>query len=113
MGRNVPKSDNSAGFRFTMLSSIRPDQTVDDGVMADEKPACVALVPVVSTVQWSRVPDQPMSRADFVTQLIATAEHAPQARSLRRATPADAQAAYSAGRHPSGDVSIRTRQIKI
>jgi hypothetical protein len=35
-------------------------------------------------------------RADptFVTHLIATAEHVPQTCSLRRATPADAQAAY-------------------
>ena len=39
-----------------------------------------------------------MPRPDptFVTHLIATAEHAPQTRSLRRASPADAQTAYSA-----------------
>jgi hypothetical protein len=30
----------------------------------------------------------------FVTQLIATAEHVPQTCTLRRATPADALAAY-------------------
>ncbi|HEY5131220.1 MAG TPA: hypothetical protein VIJ35_28675, partial [Bradyrhizobium sp.] len=68
-----------------MLSSDRPEQTLDDGVVADARPACVALVPVIPTVHWSRVPDQQLSRADFVTQLIATAEHAPQTRSLRRA----------------------------
>jgi RNA polymerase-interacting CarD/CdnL/TRCF family regulator len=32
--------------------------------------------------------------ASFVTHLIATAEQAPQTRTLRRATPADALAAY-------------------
>ena len=94
-----------------MSSNGQPDQTADDGALADEKPACVALVPVVPTVRWSRVPDQQMSRADFVTQLIATAEYAPQTRSLRRATPADAQAAYSAHQHPAHRAGGRTRQI--
>ncbi len=92
-----------------MLDINRPGQTINDGVVADEKPACVALVPVVSTAHWSRVPEQLRSRADFVTQLIATAEYAPQTRSLRRATPADAQAAYRA-RRPTA-AGIRTRQI--
>jgi hypothetical protein len=94
-----------------MSSNGQPDQTVNDGGLADEKPACVALVPVVPTVRWSRVPDQQMSRADFVTQLIATAEYAPQTRSLRRATPADAQAAYSAQKRPAHRAGSRTRQI--
>jgi len=94
-----------------MLNSGRPEQTVDDGVFAETRPACVALVPVVSTVHWSAVPDQQLSRADFVAQLIATAEYVPQTRSLRRATPDVAKAAYQAGqRHPSG-AGIRTRQI--
>ena len=92
-----------------MSSNGQPDQTVDDGALAAEKPACVALVPVVPNVHWSHVPDQQMSRADFVTQLIATAEYAPQTRSLRRATPADAQAAYGA-RQVRG-AGMRTRQI--
>ena len=94
-----------------MSSNGYPDQTVNDGAVADEKPTCVALVPVVPTVRWSRVPDQQMSRADFVTQLIATAEYAPQPRSLRRATPADAQAAYSAHQRPAHRAGSRTRQI--
>jgi hypothetical protein len=71
----------------------------------------MALVPVVPTVHWSRVPDQSMSRADFVTQLIATAEHAPQTRSLRRASPADARMAYSACQQRAQSAGIRTRQI--
>jgi hypothetical protein len=52
-----------------------------------------------------------MSRADFVTQLIATAEYAPQTRSLQRATPADAQAAYRANQRHADGAGIRTRQI--
>ncbi len=71
----------------------------------------MALVPVVSTVQWSRGTDRQISRADFVTQLIATAQHAPQTCSLRRASPADAQAAYSALRRPLHGAGIRTRQV--
>lgn len=94
-----------------MLSSDRPDQTVDDGVPADPRAACVALVPVVSPVHWSAVPDQQLSRADFVAQLIATAEYVPQTRSLRRATPAVAKAAYQAGQHRAPGAVIRIRQI--
>ena len=95
-----------------MPDNSRSEQTADDGVFADEKPACVALVPVVPTVEWSRIPDQGRSRADFVTQLIATAEHVPQTRSLRRASPADAEAAYGAGWHkaPTQAAGVRTRQ---
>ena len=97
-----------------MVSNDRPDEAVKDGVTADRQPACVALVPVVPTVHWSRVPEQSSrSRADFVTQLIATAEHLPQTRSLRRATPADANAAYGARWHqtPAQVAGVRTRQI--
>jgi hypothetical protein len=96
-----------------MPDSGQPEQTVDDGVLADEKPACVALVPVIPAVQRSRVQYQQLSRADFVTQLIATAEHVPQTRNLRRATPADAKAAYGARWHkaPTQAAGGRTRQI--
>ena len=98
-----------------MLSTGRPEQTVDDGVLADAKPACVALVPVVTSAQWSQIPGKQQSRPNstFVTHLIATAERAPQTRSLRRATPADAQAAYGARWHKAQapGVGIRTRQI--
>jgi hypothetical protein len=94
-----------------MLNSSRPEQMTNDGGVADARPACVALVPVVPTIHWSHVPDQQMSRADFVTQLIATSEYAPQTRSLRRATPADAQAAYRANQRHADGAGIRTRQI--
>jgi hypothetical protein len=79
----------------------QPDPTSEDGDLTDAKPfhvesACVALVPVLPSVQWSQGSGQPLPRPDsiFVTHLIATAEQAPQTRTLRRATPADAQAAY-------------------
>ena len=96
-----------------MAGSGRSGRAEPDGVAPGERPACVALVPVVPTVQWSRVPEQPQSRADFVTQLIATAQHIPQTRSLWRATPADANAAYGAQRHktPAQTAGVRTRHI--
>jgi hypothetical protein len=95
------------------LSNDRPEQTANEPAVADQTPACVALVPVTAAAQWSRVADHPLSRADFVTQLIATAEHVPQTRSLRRGTSADAEAAYAASSHYAAvhGTGIRTRQI--
>jgi len=94
------------------LSNDRSEQTAKPEV-ADPTPACVALVPVAAAAQRSRVADHPLSRADFVTQLIATAEHVPQTRSLRRRTSADAEAAYAATSHHAAvqNAGIRTRQI--
>jgi hypothetical protein len=96
-----------------MLSDDRPGPTIEDGVAADAKPACVALVPVVPAIQWLQTPCQPLSRPDstFLTHLIATAGHAPQTCSLRRATPADAQTAYTASQHATDGAGIRTRQL--
>ncbi|MEA2920743.1 MAG: hypothetical protein QOF07_706 [Bradyrhizobium sp.] len=88
-----------------------PEQAADEGIVADAEAPCVALVPVVQTVHWSRVADPLLSRADFVTQLIATAEHAPQTRSLRRGTPADAKSAYSAKLPQAQSAGLRTRQV--
>jgi len=45
----------------------------------------------------------PRPNASFVTQLIATAEHSPQTRTLRRASSADALAAYHSTAHRSQD----------
>jgi hypothetical protein len=94
-----------------MLDSDRPGQAADGGIPEDAEPRCVALVPVIPNVHWSRVADATLSRADFVTQLIATAEHAPQTRSLRRGTPADATSAYSSKPQQPQDARPRTRQI--
>jgi len=46
----------------------------------------------------------------FVTHLIATAEHAPQTRNLRRASFADARTAYRASESPVRVLGTRTRQ---
>jgi hypothetical protein len=96
-----------------MLDTGRPEQTTDDGVLADARPASTALVPMVTSAQWSQIPGHQLCRSDstFVTHLIATAEHVPQTRSVRRATPADAQTAYSANQHRVQGAGIRARQI--
>lgn len=91
-----------------MTDGERSGPSSDDG--AGATPPCTALVPVVPSVSRARVPGRTLSRADFVTQLIATAEHAPQTRVLRRASPADAQMAYGAKRHPAS-AGVRTRQV--
>jgi hypothetical protein len=94
-----------------MSSSSRPQQTLDDGALPDAAPASVALVPTAASAQRSQALIRPLSRPSsiFVTHLIATAALAPQTRSLRRATPADAQTAYQANRRPVA--GFRTRQI--
>src|SRR5713226_5452714 len=96
-----------------MLSRDRPQQTLDDGALPDAAPASVALVPMVASAQRSQPLIRPLSRPSsiFVTHLIATAEQAPQTRSLRRATAADAQTAYGASQSPVGHCGLRTRQI--
>jgi hypothetical protein len=102
---------------MAMLRIDQPEQTVDDGVFTEDaesactKPACTALVPVVPSVQWSHPPLLQRADSTFVTQLIATAEHDPQTRALRRATLADAQSAYGANRHHTVGAGVRTRQI--
>jgi hypothetical protein len=95
-----------------MISSGGPEQTGNESP-ADQKPACVALVPVPAAILGSGAPARIRSRADFITQLIATAEQLPQTRSLRRASPADAEAAYRAGRcqTPAQNTGSRTRQV--
>jgi hypothetical protein len=92
-----------------MLDSDRPEQ-MEDGVFEDVAPPCVALVPVVAAAEWARPVSQPRSSSIFVTHLIATAEHVPQTRGLRRASAADAQNAYSANQHQAPRAGIRTRQ---
>jgi hypothetical protein len=96
-----------------MLDTDRPGQTMDDGVLSDAKPPCVALVPMVTAAKWSPISSSQLSLSNstFVAHLIATAEHVPQTRSLRRATPADAQNAYSTNQHRLQGAGIRARQI--
>jgi hypothetical protein len=96
-----------------MAGSDRAERTTEDGGITGARPACVALVPVNPPA-----PSQPTSSlrssrpsSVFVAHLIATAAQAPQTRSLRRATPADAQTAYSANRYAFQGAGFRTRQI--
>ena len=93
-----------------MSGSGQPGPTVIDGVIVDARPG-VALVPMVQPTEWTRTFSQPARPSStFVTQLLATAEHDPQTRQLRRATAADAQTAYCANQRPVGTAGIRTRQ---
>jgi hypothetical protein len=94
-----------------MLRISQSEQAVEEGVVLDAEPACVALVPVIPSAQWSHNPGRCLPSSIFVTQLIATAEQMPQTRGLRRATLADAQTAYKANQNPTQRVSCRTRQI--
>lgn len=85
-----------------MLSTDRSDCT-DNGTGTD-------LVPLLPTLQWVHKAPLPRPDPSFVTQLIANAEHLPQASRLRRASSEDAQMAYG-DKHPLGSVAARTRQV--
>jgi hypothetical protein len=93
-----------------MLDTDRAEQRIEDGGVADTKPACVALVPIASSAQSSQTSSRSSrSNSIFVTHLIATAEHAPQTCRLRRASLADAQTAYSVSRRVPQTAGFRTR----
>jgi hypothetical protein len=72
-----------------------------------------ALVPVATMARRTALAGQnrSLSRAPFLTHLIATAEQIPQTRTLRRATPAEAQAAYrSAPQNAAAVTGVMVRQ---
>jgi hypothetical protein len=72
-----------------------------------------ALVPVSAMAPRSALAGQSrlLSEAPFLTHLIATAEQIPQTRTLRRATPAEAQAAYrSTPQNAVAVTGVRVRQ---
>ena len=73
-----------------MLDIDRSEEILDGEFVNADEPACVELVPVTQSVHWSPKP-APRPDPSFVAQLIATADQAPQTRSLRRASLADAQ----------------------
>jgi hypothetical protein len=91
-----------------MSERDRPEQAGDHGGVADAKPACVALVPVVQRTEWSAHGQPVRPTSTFIAQLLATSEQALQARGT---TLADAQTAYSVSRHQAHAAVIRTRQI--
>lgn len=93
-----------------MLDIDRSEEILDgEFVSLDDEPACVDLVPV-QTLHRTHHAATPRPDPSFLTQLIATADQAPQTRSLRRASPADAQIAYGASRNRLGGTGFRTRQ---
>ena len=85
-----------------MLSTDRTD-AADNGTGT-------ALVPLLPVLQWVHKTPLPRPDPSFVAQLIANAEHLPQASRLRRASSEDAQTAYG-GKRPLQSVSARTRQV--
>jgi hypothetical protein len=94
-----------------MFGTDRSETILDGEILDAEAPACVALVPVTQTVQWSRKATVAPADPTFLTQLIATAEHEPQTRSLRRGSVEDAQTAYGAHKRERRSVARRTRQV--
>jgi hypothetical protein len=77
------------------------------------RPSSTALVPVAGRIErrarrrWYRWAPDPI----FVTHLIAEAEQVPQARTLRRASPADAQSAYRTRGTPAQGAGSHIRQV--
>ena len=102
----VPKRD-----RLPMTGTGRTEVIIDVEIVDSVPTASVELVPL------SARPDvqskTPLNRPDasFVTQLIATADHAPQTCALRRGSSADAQAAYEPHVTERRSVTRRTKQI--
>jgi hypothetical protein len=95
-----------------MPSSDRPEPAIDEATAPTAKPASVALVPLAQTERrsrrrWCRWAPDPI----FVTHLIAAAQQVPQASRMRRASLADAQAAYQTRQSPARDVGSRMRQV--
>ena len=94
------------------MSTDRTELNLDESAASDAKPACTALVPLAYTERrarrrWYRWAPDPI----FVTHLIAEAQQVPQARGLRRASLADAQAAYRPHQAPAQGVGSRMRQV--
>jgi hypothetical protein len=102
----IEPTQENAAIQEDVLEVIQ-----EDGVTAEANPPCVALVPVTETAHWSH-PVRPLPRpnSNFVTQLIATVEQAPQTRNLRRATASDAQAAYTSSRQRVSGAGLKARQ---
>jgi hypothetical protein len=93
-----------------MLDVDRPDEVLDGEFVNLDEPACVELVPVAQSVNWSKRAATPRPDPTFLAQLIATADQAPQTRGLRRASLADAQTAYGASQIQRCGTGFRTRQ---
>jgi hypothetical protein len=95
-----------------MSGRERPEHGLDHGDRADATAGSGTLIPMMPRTERHPVVAQPCRPSSvFVTHLIATAEQVPQTRTLRRATPADAQTAYEAHRPAPQRAGLRTRQV--
>jgi hypothetical protein len=96
-----------------MSGNDQEEDASGDAIVPKAKAAArTDLVPLSTPVERSAGFRQGWSpNPMFVTQLIATADHAPQTRSLRRASFADARTAYRASESPVRALGTRTRQI--
>lgn len=94
-----------------MFDTDRSEDILDGEVLNADAPACVALVPVAQTVHWVRKSTMARPDPSFLAHLIATADQAPQTRSLRRSSIEDAQTAYGAHPRERRSVTRRTRQV--
>jgi len=93
------------------MPTDRTEPAIDKTAASAAKPASRGLVPLAFTERrarrrWYRWAPDPI----FITHLIAEAEQVPQARRMRRASPADAQAAYQPRPAPAQNIGSRTRQ---
>jgi hypothetical protein len=94
------------------MPTDRTEPAIDEPAASAAKPASRALVPLAFTERrarrrWYRWAPDPI----FITHLIAEAQQVPQARRVRRASIADAQAAYQPRPTPVQDIGSRTRQV--
>jgi hypothetical protein len=94
------------------MPTDRTEPAIDEPAASAAKPASRALVPLAFTERrarrrWYRWAPDPI----FITHLIAEAQQVPQARRVRRASIADAQAAYQPHLTPDEGVGSRTRQV--
>jgi hypothetical protein len=92
------------------MPTDRTEPAIDNASAA--KPESRALVPLAFTERrtrrrWYRWAPDPI----FITHLIAEAEQVPQARRVRRASLADAQAAYRPRQAPAQESGSRMRQV--
>jgi hypothetical protein len=92
-----------------MLEIDRSDEILEGEFVDLDEPACTELMPVTRPVRLSPKL-APRPSPTFIAQLIATADQAPQTCRLRRASPADARAAYSASQTRRTCTGFRTRQ---
>jgi hypothetical protein len=76
-----------------MSGADRPEQLIDRGSNG-LRTACTALALVAAPTRWTSLPQRSLPDPTFVTQLIATSEHIPQAPRRRRTDMTEALLAY-------------------